>query len=111
MSIIQGSKNPLVVTFDDDVSGLAALRITLWSDLAGSPGTPLKMWTEQDVTIQGETVICPLTEAETAAMPMGTAILEIKGMDGSQAEIFWEQFKLDVALRRDKDIALSQAEG
>ena len=103
--IIQGSNNPLVIQFDADVSGLAKLVVTLW----GQPGTPLKKWERGDMTVSGDTAICPITEAETAKINAPKVTLEVKGLDGEDNTVFWSAVDVDITHRRDRIIKLTGA--
>ena len=103
--IIQGSNNPLVIQFDADVSGLAKLVATLW----GRSGTPLKTWTLSDMSVSGDTAICPITEDETAKLSGMSVTLEVKGLDGSDNTVFWDSVDVDLKQRRDRIIKLTGA--
>lgn len=112
--IIQGSNNPLVIQFDASVADMPVLLVTLWSDTAGYPNKLLKSWDREQMTIDDDTVVCPLTETETKAFPNGNLVLEAKGLDEDGNTIFWDQYELDVMTRRDRIILLThteQAEG
>lgn len=106
--IIQGSNNPLVIQFDADVSNIPTLIVTLWCDLPGWEGRPVKKWTKDDMTISGETVTCPLTQNETRMYGAPYLVLEAKGLNENGGTVFWDEYKLDVKHRRDKIIQLSQ---
>lgn len=108
--ILQGSNNPLVIQFDASVADIPKLVVTLWSDRVTMSANPLKTWEKADMTVSGDTVICPLTEQETAALPPYALVLEAKGLNGEGNTIFWEEYKLDVGKRRDKIIRLTQVE-
>lgn len=109
--IIQGSNNPLVIQFDASVASIPALVVTLWSDSPGRGSQMVKKWELGDMTIDDDTAVCPITEAETKAFPSSQLILEAKGLDGDENTIFWDQYPLDVKRRRDKIIQLTQTEG
>lgn len=109
--LIQGSNNPLVIQFDADVDNIPVLVVTLWTDAPGHVGRPLKAWELADMTVSGDTAVCPITEAETKAYPAGQLVLEAKGLDGDGNTIFWDEYKLDVKNRRDKVIILTQTGG
>lgn len=106
--IPQGSNNPLVIQFDENVEHIPRLVVTLWSDMAGRSKTPLKVWENADMTVTGDTAVCPLTEQETREFPLPTVVLEVKGLDSYGYTIFWEEYKLDIMRRRDKIITLTQ---
>ena len=108
--IIQGSNNPLVIQFDTSVSDMPKLVVTLWNDEAGYPYKPLKSWDETQMTIDDDTVVCPLDEAETKEYPNGRLIIEAKGLDSDMNTIFWDQYPLKVKERRDRIIKLTQME-
>ena len=105
--IPQGSNSPIVVKLDTNISEISRLVITLWKP--GSGGTsPIKTWEKTDMAIDGDTAACPLTEAETKSLPVGTLPLEIKGMDASGKMLFWQDCYVSVLGRRDKIITLTQ---
>lgn len=105
--IPQGSNNPLVIEFDEPIT-IPELSISLWCDGKGTEGQPLKVWSNDDITIEDENkAVCPLTEEETSAFPSGTLILEIKGLDENGYTVFWQQFTVQVVSRRDKIIKLT----
>lgn len=108
--IIQGSNNPLVIQFDASIADMPALVVTLWSDTARYPYKMLKRWDRDNMTIDNDTAVCPLTEAETKAFPNGDLVIEAKGLDGDGNTIFWDQYALNVKTRRDKIIMLTQTE-
>ena len=109
--IIQGSNNPLVIKFDADISTIPRLVVTLWSDMPGYAGQPVKLWELEDMTINSDTAVCPITEAETKALPTSALVLEAKGLDGDGNTVFWDQYKIDLLRRRDKIITLTQTGG
>ena len=103
--IVQGSNVPLTIVFDQAVSGME-LVVTLWG-LNGRTDTMIKRWNAEDMTIAEDTVICPLTEAETAALPSGTLAVEAKGLNGGET-VFWAAAEVDVLRRRDRVIRLTE---
>lgn len=105
-TIHQGSNNPLIISLDMDAADLTAISVSLWNgDLRSSSG-PLKAWTLDDVNIERNAIICPLTAEETAGFPENTLLLEVKGLDESGHTVFWERFKVKIIGRKDKDIPL-----
>lgn len=106
-NILQGSNTPLVITFDQDVSGLSKLSISLWHL---EDGELLKAWTRDYVDVDGAQVSCPLTEEESAAFPQGHIVLEAKGAGADGEVLFWEQYVLKSKQRFDKGIYLNQTE-
>ncbi len=110
--IIQGSNNPLVIQFDADISGIPTLVVTLWCDLPGGTGTKLvKQWSQDDMAVNGDTVLCQITEAETKALPANPLVIEAKGLDANGNTVFWDAYTVDVKHRRDKAILLTQTGG
>lgn len=109
MPLVQGSNVPLTIKFDSSVENLPKLVVTLWSDFR--VGSPLKQWEKADMTISGDTVICPLTEDETASMPKTTLTVLAKGLDANDVTVFWDAYPLKVMERRDKIIKLTRQEG
>ena len=106
--IIQGSNNSLVIQFDQSVTDIPTLVVTLWRDLIGRGSQKVKEWQKSDMTVDGDTVICEITEAETAALPAQQMVIEAKGLDGSGNTIFWDEYRVDVKNRRDKVIRLTE---
>ena len=106
--IIQGSNNSLVIQFDQCVADIPTLVVTLWRDLIGRGSQKVKEWQKADMTVDDDTVICEITEAETAALPAQQLVIEAKGLDGEGNTIFWDEFRIDVKNRRDKVIRLTE---
>lgn len=105
--IVQGSNNPLVLTFDQSVDSIPVLSVTLWS-ATGRGTNPIKAWTNEDMMINGDTVVCPLTESETASLVPLKLMLEAKGLDSEGNTIFWAEYPIDTYKRRDRIISLTQ---
>jgi hypothetical protein len=72
--IIQGSNNPITLTFSEDIADIPTLVATLW---AGS-GQMIKRWDKADMGLDGEVVTLPLTEEETAQLGGGTLTVATK---------------------------------
>lgn len=108
--LIQGSNNPLTIKLDTSAEALSALSVTLW-DTANVQRAALKAWTLDDVVVDGDTIICPITEAETRRMPTAGVILEVKGLDNDGNTLFWAAVKVDVMQRRDSFIELTRVGG
>lgn len=66
----------------------------------------VKKWEKQDVVINEDTVMCPLTESETASFPVDTLTIEIKGIDAEDQIVFWESSTVDVVSRHDSTFRL-----
>lgn len=104
--IPQGSNSPIIIKLDADLAEIPRLVVTLWKN--GSGTSPIKTWEKEDMIIDGDTAACPLTEAETKALPVGTLPLEIKGLDANGNAIFWNDCFVNVLQRRDKIITMTQ---
>lgn len=109
--IIQGSNCPFVVEFDSSVEDLPVLVVTLWHDVPGFQHRLLKRWNREDMQVTETTAVCPVTEAETAALPFTQLVLEAKGLNEKGETVFWDAYKIDVLNRRDKVISLTQTGG
>ena len=101
--IIQGSNNPITLTFDSDLADIPTLVATLWAGY----GNMLKRWDKADMGIDSETVTLPLTEEDTAAMSGGSIMLDVKGVDSDGNIIFWDEAGLRVLPGRDHSITLT----
>ena len=108
--IVQGSNNPLIIQFDADISDIPRLVVTLWKDKAGYTSDLVKQWNTEDMLIDGDTAVCHLTEEETRKFPSGNLILEAKGLDENGNTIFWDEYKTDIKVRRDRVIKLTQTQ-
>ena len=109
--IPQGSNNPLVIEFDEEVV-FFELSVSLWSNATGYKGKPLKIWTLDDITMDGNKAICPLTEEETASFPpsgpsSGSTFVEIKGLDENGYTLYWERCNVYIEARKDREIKFS----
>lgn len=101
--LIQGTNTPLAITFEDDVSNVPVLVISLWK----RKGIKLKSWTIENIVVDGDTVYCPLEEQETADFPEGAATLEVKGLDENGQTMFWEKAQVLIESRSDRVIKLT----
>ena len=104
--IIQGSNSPLVIEFDQDVSGCAQLVVTMWGSSAEEP---VKRWNKADMQVDGATVSCPLGEEETAALSVDAVAVEAKGLDENGNTLFWDEMRESVKKRRDRVISMTGA--
>jgi len=104
--IIQGSNVPITLTLDADVSEIPALVATLWND-----SKMVKKWVKTDMTIDGNSINLPLTQAETAQMSASKHIISIKGLDSDGTTLFWDEAVIAVVGRRDKNITLENSDG
>ena len=100
--LVQGTNAPLELQFDRDLSDMDKLVVTLWS----LSGDLIKAWDEEELTIEEDVVLCPLTESETAAFPNTFVTVEAKGLDEDGATLFWDQITVQMVKRNDRIIAL-----
>jgi hypothetical protein len=100
--IYQGSNSPIVITFDAAIDGLKDLSVGLYD----KHQKPLKKWIMSDVTISGNEVICPLTQAETVAMHEGNATLLVKWSDSDGDVLFAQEATVYISPRADKIVLL-----
>ena len=105
--IIQGSNNPLAITFDKPVTDVPILVATLWDKYTSSNPRLLKTWEKEDMIIEDALALCPLTEEETADMPQNGVVLEVKGLDENGQTVFWQRCGIDVLNRFDRTINLT----
>lgn len=103
--MIQGTNIPIQLTFDSSVSGFKELVATLWIS-----NKEVKRWTKDDMTISGTTVTLPLDEDETRNFKVGKAKLEVKGLNGSDQTVFWEEAEVQIEARKDRLIDLVHEE-
>lgn len=106
--LIQGSNNPIVITFDASVADIPQLVATLWRRFAAAGASPIKVWTQDDMLIDGDTAVCPITEEETAALPTSGVTLEVKGLDAYGNTVIWQAVNVPVLMRNDRDIELTE---
>lgn len=97
--IIKSSNKPLEITFTEDLTNITVLRITLWND-----DTLLKLWTKNDIVINGDKITAPLTQEETASFPEGKAILEIKWLDSENNTEFANKASVKIMERKDLEV-------
>lgn len=102
MNIVQGSNAPIEIEFDEDVSGLTSLIVSLWNPK--NIIEPAISWEKTDMTISGANASCPITQAQTAALPVGHMILEAKGVNGDGVTVIWDRVVINVAPRYDRNL-------
>lgn len=105
--IPQGSNNPLVIEFDEPMT-MPVLSVSLW-DNTQTKG--IKKWSLDDVTVQDNLVICPLTEEETRNFPSCGVVLEVKAVDDNGYTVFWQHTPVKVAKRSDRFIDIVGDDG
>ena len=103
---VQGSNEPLVITFDESVEHLTKILVTVWCEDGGEK--LVKSWRENDMQIAQNTIICPLTEKETAAFKPPTLAVNIKGLDENGTTMIYEEILIDVMARHDGGITLTE---
>lgn len=106
--VIQGSNESLVITFDESVENMAKMLVTIWLD--SEKETLVKSWRETDMQIAQNTIVCPLSEAETAAFPPYPLTVEIKGLDADGTTVIYEAIPIEVVARHDGSIPLTEGE-
>lgn len=102
MNIVQGSNAPIEIEFDEDVSGLTSLIVSLWNPK--NIIEPAISWDMEDMTISGANASCPITQAQTAALPVGHMILEAKGVNGEGTIVIWDRVVINIAPRFDRNL-------
>lgn len=103
--IIQGTNIPLTITFDEDISDIPVLLVTLWKDRK-----ELKRWEKGDMSIEGDTATLPLLESETMAFPPGPSTVEAKGLTENGQTIFWDEYNVHIYPRRDRNIPIASGD-
>ena len=102
MSIVKGGNTPITITFDEDVSALNSLIVSLWNPRNNI--TPIKVWHKADLLIDGAVVDCPFSESESAALPDNSLVLEAKGLDSGGNVVLFDRVPLSVTDRYDKKL-------
>ena len=101
--IIQGSNSPIVISFDDDVSGVTEWSVALFGeDKRGMPSVLLKHWGTEDIEVDGSTAYAPLTEEETMEFAPGVASLEIKWLEADDIVFQSATVRVRISGRKDK---------
>ena len=96
--IVQGMNSPVVITFDEDVSGFDELVVSLWDPKR--PERAVKVWQMEEMTIDADTVSCPVTQEMSAAWPSGQLVLEAKGVTGGTT-VLWDRVPISCGHRYD----------
>lgn len=101
--IIQGSNNPIVIAFDEEVSEIKDWSISLYGeDKRGAPGELLKHWGSGDLIIDGVAVFAPLTETETMSFMPCVASLEIKWLSPEDSIYHSDVVRVRISGRKDQ---------
>ena len=96
--IIQGSNQPIVITFDDDINENAQdLKVLLYTTSG-----ELKSWEKADLTIAGNSAVAALTQEETLSFPVGSCYIEIKWLDSKGITQFNKVVQDKIVFRSDK---------
>lgn len=107
--IVQGSNNPIVLTFDSNVSDCDDLVVTCWDKTKSASGVMLKIWHKGDMQISGNMAVLPITQEDTRRFPDEEVVFAVKGLDADGETIFWDEKKVDILARSDKGIALTRS--
>ena len=98
--IIQGSNQPILIVFGDDIKeNVLDLSVSLYT-MAGE----LKHWDMPDLIISGDTAEARLTQEETAVFPAGACHIEIKWLDLDGVTQFNKIVADQIMFRSDKRI-------
>ena len=96
--IIQGSNQPIVITFDDDIKeNTKDLKVLLYTTSG-----ELKSWTMDDLVIAGCSATAALTQEETLSFPVGNCYIEIKWLDSAGITQFNKIVQDRIVFRSDK---------
>lgn len=93
--MIKGQNAPLIILMNENVD--ATKVHALLYNVAGE----LKHWTTEDITIDENEIILPLSEEETLQFTAGRANLEVKLLDSDGYIQFTEVFNLNIEDRQD----------
>lgn len=104
MNIIQGSNNPIVCRFRG-----ASEKIVMISAMLIQYSTTVKEWTTEDVTVDGDLLILPLTESDTMNLGNGNITLDIKGLTDDNRILFADLVKIKVCKRENNKHMTDQA--
>lgn len=96
--IIQGQNDPIVISLPEPI-----IPTKLHALLYTRDGKDLKHWELADVTIDGNTVYLPMTEAESVKFPACKANLEMKWIEGGTID-FTKVLIVDIEARKDTDL-------
>lgn len=95
--IIQGSNVPITLLFDSPLIGAKKVEVTLTTGKR-----TLKHWCMEDLSVNGNIIICPLTEEETSQFPEGKVYIESKFLDSANITQFGQAVTDFVANRYDR---------
>jgi len=97
--IIQGSNEPIVLTFGFDPSTLKAIEVDLSKN-----DVMYKHWDKSELLFEDCDAICPLTQGDTMNFPKGILKLEIKWCDNDNYIYHAKVIDVVVVARSDKTI-------
>ena len=105
--ILQGDNHPSIITLDTDISSWDDISVHLTEV---KTKRKLKHWDRESVTFDkiGEQtiIICSWTQEETACLPVGRVIWDVKAMDPEAFVQFWESCDDVVRNRNDRSVIL-----
>lgn len=105
MAIYQGSNDPIVLTFDEDMREVSSISIGLY---AKDDSHADKQWTKDMLEFDedGTIVKAPLTQAETAQLDPGDHRLTVKVMGATGNVILYGDSIVPVKMRYDREVIL-----
>lgn len=104
ITIEQGSNASLQLFFGENYSDCT------FSALLYNYKGSLKHWTTSDVTFDNNTVILPLTEAETLGFNSGRAKLSVKFLNTRGEIVFTEDEDVKIIYKQDKTRLIAEDE-
>lgn len=72
--IIQGSNWPLTFRFKNNMENVQDISVSLYT----KDKVELKHWDKDDLTIDGDMVVAPITQEESLGFPAGACAIEVK---------------------------------
>lgn len=100
MHIIQGSNLPVIVEFDSNVSNLVDIHVAIFN----TSSETVKHWNKEDIVIDDNLAVCPLTQEETLSFVPGQCTLEVKWMEIDGYVYLSSIIPLTILPRNDKHI-------
>lgn len=106
--IIQGSNLPIIIPFDEDISDIKDLSVSLFGEnKRGDANMLLKHWDIDDIVIEEGSITVPLSESDTLGFIPGVAVLEAKWL--SQDDNIYPLYtsRIRICGRQDKTLLTS----
>lgn len=101
--IIQGDNHPSIIVLDEDLSGMERVSCALCT-----AEEVLKTWTKEEMTFtavdDGYAISIPWTQEETAALPAGPVVWELKALDRDGLTQFWDTNPDAVISRKNREV-------